>query len=111
MYIAKQTTLFFFKSKEELAIARSKEIQAFKSEHMNNVAGILLCYDGLGTNDEILQALENKYDALRDKLLLEALRKQLGELLNKNFLHKLLLNVMQSNSASPHSKARIWTPR
>ena len=66
-------------SKEELATIRSKEIQAYKSEHMENVAAVLLCYDGLGSNDEILQALENKYDALRDKLLLEALRKQLGD--------------------------------
>lgn len=45
---------------------------------MENVSVILLRYDGLGTNDEILQALEDKYDALKDKLLLEALRKQLG---------------------------------
>ena len=45
---------------------------------MENVATVLLCYDGLGSNDEILQALENKYDTLRDKLLLEALKKQLG---------------------------------
>lgn len=54
---------------------------------MENVAAVLLCYDGLGTNDEILQALENKYDALKDKLLLEALRKQLGKtVLNKRLV-------------------------
>ena len=70
---------FLFQSKEELAAIRSKEIQAYKSEHMENVAAVLLCYDGLGSNDEILQALEKKYDALRDKILLEALRKQLGK--------------------------------
>jgi hypothetical protein len=73
---------FLFQSKEELAAMRVKEIQAYKSEHMENVAAVLLCYDGLGSNDEILQALENKYDALRDKLLLEALRKQLGRLVD-----------------------------
>lgn len=70
-----------FQSKEELASMRWHEIQACKSEHMKNVAAVLLYYDGLGTNDEILQALEHKYDTLRDKLLLEALRKQLGEVL------------------------------
>ena len=59
---------------------RLKEIQIYKSEHMENVAAVLLYYDGLGTNDEILQALKSKYDALKDKLLLEALRKQLGKI-------------------------------
>ena len=64
-----------------------EEIRTYKSEHMENVAAVLLCYDGLGTNDEILQALENKYDALKDKLLLEALRKQLGKtVLNKRLV-------------------------
>ena len=57
---------------------RQKQIQAYKSEYMENVASILMTYDGVGTNDEIMKALENKYDALRDKLLLEALRKKLG---------------------------------
>ena len=65
-------------SKDELATTRAKQIQTYKSEYMENVASVLMTYDGLGTNDEILRALENKYDTLRDKLLLDALRKQLG---------------------------------
>jgi hypothetical protein len=88
VYIAKQPVPFLFQSKEELAAVRMKEIQAYKSEHVENVAAVLLCYDGLGTNDEILQALENKYDALRDKLLLEALRKQLGETFDFEYFKK-----------------------
>lgn len=71
---------------------RVKEIQACKSEHMENVAAVLLRYDGLGTNDEILQALESKYDALRDKLLLEALRKQLGMVVSDFEYFKCLQN-------------------
>ena len=34
--------------------------------------------DNVAQEDELLKALEDKYDALRDKLLLEALEKQVG---------------------------------
>ena len=39
---------------------------------------MLLEYDGTGSDQELVKALDQKYDALKDKLLLEALKKQLG---------------------------------
>ena len=39
---------------------------------------MLLEYDGTGSDQELIKALDQKYDALKDKLLLEALKKQLG---------------------------------
>ena len=45
---------------------------------VENVATVLLEYDGTGTDQDLVKALDQKYDALKDKLLLEALKKQLG---------------------------------
>ena len=45
---------------------------------VENVATVLLEYDGTGSDQELVKALDQKYDALKDKLLLEALKKQLG---------------------------------
>ena len=42
------------------------------------MAVVLLEYDGTGSDQELISALDKKYDALKDKLLLEALKKQLG---------------------------------
>lgn len=46
---------------------------------LENVATVLLEYDGTGSDQELINALDKKYDALKDKLLLEALKKQLGK--------------------------------
>jgi hypothetical protein len=61
-----------------LAELRQSQIQARKDCASENVATILLRYEGAGTDEQILKALDNKYDTLKDKLLLEALQKQLG---------------------------------
>ena len=43
------------------------------------MATVALRYDGGGTDDELMKALDKKYDALKDKLLLEALKKQMSK--------------------------------
>ncbi|EDO46860.1 predicted protein, partial [Nematostella vectensis] len=66
-------------SQEQLAELRKSQIQARIDGVVENIATVLLRYEGAGTDDEILKALDNKYDTLKDKLLLDALRKQLGD--------------------------------
>nr|CAB3228489.1 trichohyalin-like [Phallusia mammillata] len=44
-----------------------------------NIFAVLCKYEGLADDEHLLQALEDKYDALRDKVLMEALMRQLGE--------------------------------
>ncbi|XP_032219683.2 trichohyalin [Nematostella vectensis] len=66
-------------SHEQLAELRKSQIQARIDGVVENIATVLLRYEGAGTDDEILKALDNKYDTLKDKLLLDALRKQLGD--------------------------------
>jgi len=70
--------LNFFQTQPELSELRQKHTQARQDGVAENVATVLLRYEGPGTDDQILKALDNKYDALKDKLLLEALKKQLG---------------------------------
>ncbi|XP_076812765.1 uncharacterized protein LOC143459471 isoform X1 [Clavelina lepadiformis] len=48
-------------------------------ERCENIFSILCKYDGAADDDNLLQALDDKYDALRDKLLTEALMRELGE--------------------------------
>lgn len=46
---------------------------------MDGISAVLLgTEENVSQEDELLKALEDKYDALRDKLLLEALGKQMG---------------------------------
>lgn len=65
-------------SQEELSALKQKQEQGRKDEVLENVATVLLEYDGTGSDQELVKALDQKYDALKDKLLLEALKKQLG---------------------------------
>lgn len=65
-------------SQEELSALKQKQEQERKDEVLENVATVLLEYDGTGSDQELVKALDQKYDALKDKLLLEALKKQLG---------------------------------
>lgn len=71
---------FFFspQSQEELAALKQKQEQERQDGVVENVAVVLLEYDGTGSDQELIGALDKKYDALKDKLLLEALKKQLG---------------------------------
>jgi len=67
------------KSQAELSDLKQKQEQERKDEVVENVAAVLLEYDGTGSVQELVKALDQKYDALKDKLLLEALKKQLGD--------------------------------
>ena len=67
-------------SQTELESLRQKQEQERKDGVVENVATVLLEYDGTGSDEDLIDALDKKYDALKDKLLLEALKKQLGKL-------------------------------
>ena len=67
-------------SQADLAALKHKQEQERKDGVVENVATVLLDYDGTGTDQDLIKALDQKYDALKDKLLLEALKKQLGKL-------------------------------
>ena len=58
---------------------RQRELEARKYEEMTNVAAVIFKFEGEGTDDQLVKALDKKYDALMDKLLLESLQKQLGK--------------------------------
>ena len=65
-------------SQAELAALKQKQEQERQDGVVENVATVLLEYDGTGSDQDLINALDKKYDALKDKLLLEALKKQLG---------------------------------
>lgn len=69
---------FASQSQAELSALKQKQEQERKDQVVENVATVLLEYDGTGSDQELVKALDQKYDALKDKLLLEALKKQLG---------------------------------
>ena len=70
--------LNFYQTQEELSAMKEKHEQERKDEVVENVATVLLEYDGTGSDKDLISALDQKYDALKDKLLLEAIKKQLG---------------------------------
>ena len=64
---------------QELFRLREQEHTSWQEELLDGIAAVLLgTEDNVAQEDELLKALEEKYDALRDKLLLEALEKQMG---------------------------------
>ena len=64
---------------QELSRLRLQEHSAWQEETLDGLSAILLgAEDNAFQEDELLKALEDKYDTLRDKLLLEALEKQVG---------------------------------
>ena len=71
--------IFFYQTQEELSAMKEKYEQERKDEVVENVATVLLEYDGTGSDKDLISALDQKYDALKDKLLLEAIKKQLGK--------------------------------
>ncbi|XP_067683441.1 ciliary rootlet coiled-coil protein 2-like [Haliotis asinina] len=62
--------------REELKVA----VEAVTKCYHDNVAAVLflMLYNQNSSSDELLQELDHKYDALRDKLVIEALLKQYG---------------------------------
>lgn len=77
---------FALQSQAELSALKQKQEQERKDEVLENVATVLLEYDGTGSDQELVKALDQKYDALKDKLLLEALEKQLGKSTSDRYL-------------------------
>ena len=71
--------LFVFQDMQELFRLRQEEHLSWQEERLDGISAVLLgTQETASQEDELLKALEDKYDALRDKLLLEALEKQLG---------------------------------
>lgn len=64
---------------QELFRLRQQEHSAWQEELLDGISAVLLgTEENVSQEDELLKALEDKYDTLRDKLLLEALEKQMG---------------------------------
>ena len=69
----------FFQDVQELFRLLQQEHTSWQEELLDGIAAVLLgTEDNVAQEDELLKALEEKYEALRDKLLLEALEKQMG---------------------------------
>ena len=67
-------------SVEDLKELRNYHSQQHKECPLHNVATLLFKYEGTGATDgDLMKALDKKYDALLDKLALEALEKQMGD--------------------------------
>eukprot|EP00794_Sanderia_malayensis_P006079 gene6079-6782_t len=67
------------KTQEELAALRTKQMKSRHYEELSNVAELMFTYEGKSTDHDIIKALDKKYDALMDKLILEGLQNQLGQ--------------------------------
>lgn len=64
---------------QELFRLRQQEHTSWQEELLDGISAVLLgTEENVSQEDELLKALEDKYDVLRDKLLLEALEKQMG---------------------------------
>lgn len=63
---------------EELISLRAKQIEARQDRIATNVVDVVTKYEGVSDDNRIIDALEKKYDSLRDKLLLESLISQFG---------------------------------
>ncbi|XP_038068700.1 trichohyalin-like isoform X2 [Patiria miniata] len=66
-------------SEEELSKLRMKQVWEAKMGVGKNVLNVFTQYEGAAEDDDILKALDKKYDCLKDKLLIDILRSQLGE--------------------------------
>lgn len=68
----------YIQTDEAIQDAEQKVLQDMKSNMADNVVLVVLSPDPAdGTkDDDVLEALQEKYDALKDKLLAEALMKQ-----------------------------------
>ena len=76
-------------SQEELVNFRNKQLQAQNEVHLVNACELVFKYEGSAAKDEdIVKALDKKYDTLLDKLALEALQKQMSEAEWKNLSEK-----------------------
>ena len=65
----------------------SKQIEERKYQKVEHLAQLCFKYEGTANDEQLVQALDKKYDALADKLLLEAMQKQMGKGTDKMFLN------------------------
>ncbi|XP_041349458.1 uncharacterized protein LOC121368777 [Gigantopelta aegis] len=66
-------------SEEELQHLWVKESHDRQIKLVNNVFDVLTAYEGVGGEKDLLQIVDEKYSALRDRLLLESLRQNHGD--------------------------------
>ncbi|CAH1784103.1 unnamed protein product [Owenia fusiformis] len=66
-------------TQDELETCRKDEMNKRRWEANENVVTVFTKYEGIAEDEEIVKALEEKYDSLRDKLLMEMLMKQMGD--------------------------------
>jgi len=71
---------FHFQTKDELIACQEKELQLCENLKFKNILSVLSAPEAIKAADEnaLVEALESKYDALKDKLILDALEKQMG---------------------------------
>ena len=63
-----------------MVACQEKEIQLCENLKFKNIQSVLSAPETIKVADEnaLVEALESKYDALKDKLILDALEKQMG---------------------------------
>ena len=71
----------YSQDKKELVELQNHHIEARQTETLSNVVTVVTRPEEVSdaNDNELVQALEDKYDALRDKLIADALIKQVGE--------------------------------
>ncbi|XP_076469710.1 uncharacterized protein LOC143300038 [Babylonia areolata] len=74
---------FTMEEPSELIESQEQIVEEFRKNHCVNIAAMVFSPDALGQGgeqgDPLEEALQGKYDALRDKLLIDALISQMGE--------------------------------
>lgn len=69
-----------FKDKSDILRMSGREVRACDEEWFDNIAAVIFnIKDVSNEEEEVIKALNDKYDALRDQLLLEALKKQMSD--------------------------------
>lgn len=73
-----------FQTQEDLKGLRNILAEDRKTKKYQNIATVIFKNDANVDEEELVKALDKKYDALLDKLALDALKKQLGKYISKN---------------------------
>ncbi len=72
--------LNLFQNMTDLERVCSHEVKSCEEEWFENIASVIFgIKDVSDEEEELVKALNDKYDAVRDKLLLEALKKQMSD--------------------------------
>lgn len=83
LYWTARITLFdclIYKDNERILEMQSREVKLRESKRFSNIPAVLAIPEDIKSVDAdvLVEALENKYDTLKDKLILDALEKQMG---------------------------------